>query len=65
MSEQFPDRDKGQDHWRRRIPRPHEPIGQCPKCGLKLYRVMGYFCLQEGCPCGLGSNTTMTGGGDR
>ena len=33
------------------------PIDNCPKCGLKLDRVMGYVCYQSGCPTGLGGPT--------
>ena len=36
---------------------PNEYIGQCPKCGIQLSRVMGYVCAQIGCPTGLGSTT--------
>ena len=27
--------------------------GNCPKCGLKLDKVMGYVCHSPGCPTGL------------
>lgn len=36
---------------------PHEPVGECGKCGLKLMRVMGYVCPNFNCPCGLGGST--------
>lgn len=54
------------DALKRRKPGPHEPIGECSKCGIKLYRIMGYYCPREDCPCGLGSGFTMkeTGGSD-
>lgn len=27
---------------------------KCTKCGIKLEGVMGYYCPQKDCPCGLG-----------
>jgi hypothetical protein len=44
---------------------PNEPqkpfgiIGTCPKCGIELHQVMGYWCPKAECPTGLGSKSTL------
>lgn len=35
-------------------PTPHNPVGECSACGLKLYSTMGYVCNRSDCPTGLG-----------
>lgn len=30
---------------------------RCGKCGIKIEGVMGYYCPQPNCPCGLGGIT--------
>ena len=37
-----------------------KPTGQCSKCGIDLYPVMGYYCSNFNCPSGLGSNYSLT-----
>ena len=32
-------------------------VGKCSKCGIDLYRVMGYYCNRTNCPTGLGGIT--------
>ena len=29
---------------------PDAPVGECSKCGIKLYRVMNYSCSRDACP---------------
>ena len=29
---------------------PNAPVGNCPTCGITLYRVMGYYCGRDACP---------------
>lgn len=37
-------------------PQMPEPT-HCGKCGIKIEGVMGYYCPQPNCPCGLGGIT--------
>ena len=32
-------------------PGPEQPVGECQKCHIKLYRVMLYSCPRQDCPC--------------
>ena len=42
-------------HYHPSAPTPQQPWnGNCPRCGLKLYTVMGYVCSVPDCPTGLG-----------
>ena len=29
---------------------PDAPVGECSKCGIKLYRIMNYSCSRDVCP---------------
>lgn len=34
-------------------------ISKCPRCGLKLFTAMMYYCPRSPCPSGLGSRGTL------
>lgn len=53
--EDFEELNKRFKDLQKRLPyTPKSSIKTCPKCGLTLETIMGYYCIQPLCPVGLG-----------